>query len=239
MSELLRIGLVAEGPTDYEVIHAALNGILRTTAFTLTLLQPEATHPQAGSGWGGVLKWCHAVGQRHTGLLTQDPTLSLFDWLIIHLDADVATAAYADCGRPVELLAQHQQWRPLPCNQPCPPASDTCLALEHVLLSWLGNATADAKTILCIPAQSTGAWLASAVLDAGHPLLSTAECNIQLENGLASVRLPKTQRIKKTTVAYRQHAPSVTKQWEKVKQVCSQAALFEQQVLAQPISTGH
>jgi len=47
MSDLLRIALVAEGPTDYEIIHAALRAIL-PRPFVMTLLQPEATRPEMG-----------------------------------------------------------------------------------------------------------------------------------------------------------------------------------------------
>ncbi len=54
MSEL-HIALVAEGPTDYEVIHAALKAVL-PKPFVMTQLQPEATQPNMGAGWGGVLK---------------------------------------------------------------------------------------------------------------------------------------------------------------------------------------
>lgn len=225
MSEPLRIGLVAEGPTDYEIINAALLAVL-PVSFVMTLLQPENTQPQLGGGWGGVLKWCHASSQRHTGPLTQDPTLSLFDLLVLHLDADVAAKSYADCGPWVADSAQASGWSTLPCHQDCTPVADTCAALELVLLSWLGAATADDKTIRCIPAQSTGAWLASAVLDGMHPLLEDAECNPDLENQLA--RLPKAQRIKKTVADYRRFAPVVTAQWAKVKAVCSQAERFEQ-----------
>lgn len=236
MSELLRIGLVAEGPTDYEVINAALQAVL-PLPFHMTLLQPEPTSQSFGGGWGGVLKWCHAASQRHTGPMGQDPTLFLYDLLILHVDADVAKKAYEDCGPAVQALAQSKNWGLLPCHQPCPPASNTCLSLEEVMLSWLNPVTADTKTILCIPAQSTGTWLASAVLDPAHPLLQDPECNVSLEDRLS--QLPKKQRIRKTQLEYRRHAPSVTKKWEKVKQACSQAAMFDQHVSAQLISAGH
>ena len=45
MSEPLKIGLIAEGPTDFEVIQAALKAIL-PDPFIMTLLQPEATQPR-------------------------------------------------------------------------------------------------------------------------------------------------------------------------------------------------
>lgn len=228
MSEPLRIALVAEGPTDYEVIAAALRAMLKQP-FVMTLLQPEATQPQFGSGWGGVLKWCHTTSRRHSGPLSQDPTLSLFDLIILHLDADVAAKHYADCGPAVAEMAQTFNWKPLPCHQPCPPAADTCIALQHVLTAWLVPAKVDARTLCCIPAQSSGTWLACAVLDPAHALLQGAECNPDLEARLS--QLPKAQRIKKTVPEYRRQSVEVTSRWEQVKQLCAQAGAFERAVL--------
>jgi hypothetical protein len=224
----LRIALVAEGPTDYEVIAAALRAVL-PRPFVLTLLQPEATLPAMGAGWGGVLKWCQAAGQRHTGSLDADPTLAGFDLLIIHLDADVAHKQYADCGPAVAAMAQSLGWAPLPCSRPCPPVLDTCAQLEAVLASWLKPAEQGHKTLWCLPAQSTGTWLAAALLPADHALLAGAECNAGLESQLAL--LPKKQRVKKTILEYRCQAPVITAQWEKVKLLCSQAQMFEQALL--------
>lgn len=224
-----RIGLVAEGPTDYELINAALKAILQRP-FVLNLLQPESSLSALGGGWGGVLKWCIAAGQRHTGSLDRDPTLGLFDLLIIHLDADVALKQYADCGPALVTEANLKNWPALPCNQPCPPVVNTCTALQAVLSGWLGNAQPGNKTVLCLPAQSTGAWLVAALLPTNHVLCQGIECNPAAEDGLAT--LPKAQRVKgKSAIEYRRHAPTVDSNWAKVKAVCSQASVFEQAVL--------
>ena len=71
---MLRIALVAEGPTDYEAIQAALKAVL-PQPFVMIQLQPEATGGMMGTGWCGVLKWCQAAQQRHPGSLDADPTL--------------------------------------------------------------------------------------------------------------------------------------------------------------------
>jgi len=224
-----RIGLVAEGPTDYELINAALKAILHRP-FVLTLLHPEPSLPAVGNGWGGVLKWCDAASQRHAGSLDADPTLALFDLLIVHLDTDVALKRYADCGLGVQAMATEKAWRPLPCNQPCPPVADTCAALQTVLLNWLGHAQPGAKTVLCLPAQSTGAWLVAALMPANHALCQGLECNPAAEAGLAL--LPKAQRVKrKSVMEYRAHAPAIVRDWARVKAVCSRATVFEQAVL--------
>jgi hypothetical protein len=228
MSDPLKIALVAEGPTDFEVIQAALKAIL-PDPFIITLLQPEATQPQMGGGWGGVLKWCDAAQQRHHGSLDTDPTLMSFDVLIIHVDVDVSTGQYDNCGPAVTELAQQNKWGTLPCSQPCPPVADTVDALMMAIQSWLGGATPGDRTVFCLPAQSSGTWLAAAVLAPGHPLLAKGECDVNLENRLAT--LPKGQRIKKNKREYQVHAPSITQHWTQVKGLCTQAANFEQTVL--------
>ena len=223
----LRIALVAEGPTDYVIIEAALKAFL-PQPFILTQLQPEATKPEIGGGWGGVLKWCSMAGERFQGPIDQDPTLLGFDLLIIHLDVDVATFNYADCGEHIALLAQQKSWANLPCAQVCPPVGSTVQALQTVITSWLGQASLGG-TVLCLPAQSSGTWLAVALLDAAHPLLTNAECDITVESRLA--QLPKSQRVKKSRREYMQHAAELTNKWADVKNMCSQAGQFETAVL--------
>ena len=223
----LRIALVAEGPTDYVIIEAALKAFL-PQPFILTQLQPEATKPEIGGGWGGVLKWCSMAGERFQGPIDQDPTLVDFDLLIIHLDVDVATFNYADCGENIALLAQQKSWANLPCAQVCPPVGSTVQALQTVITSWLGQASLGG-TVLCLPAQSSGTWLAAALLDAAHPLLTNAECDITVESRLA--QLPKSQRVKKSRREYMQHAAELTNKWADVKNMCSQAGQFETAVL--------
>lgn len=225
----MRIALVAEGPTDYEVIQASLLAIL-PRSFVLTPLQPERTRPDMGTGWSGVLKWCNAAGRRHAGTLDADPTLEGFDLLIIHLDVDVTAASYEDCGPAVNEMALAHGWAALPCAQPCPPASASVQPLTDALMSWLQPAQMGAKTVLCLPAQSIGAWLAAATLPAGHALLSVAECNVQLESRLKN--LPLGQRIKKTSRDYRAAAGKVSANWAAIRAHCGQARAFEQAVLA-------
>lgn len=224
----LRIALIAEGATDYVIIEAALKAIL-PRPFIMTQLQPETTQPEMGSGWGGVLKWCYTASERFPGPVTNDPTLSGYDMVIIHLDVDVTGFSYADCGANVAQMAVDKQWQHLPVNCVCPPAENCADALIPVIESWLGTASLG-QSVLCLPAQSSGTWLAAAYLPAGHVLLANEpECNgieAQLE------RLPKQLKVKKSQREYRSKAPKITTNWNSVKQICSQALKFEQRVLA-------
>lgn len=166
----LRIALVAEGPTDFEVIQAALKAVL-AEPFVMVLLQPEATRPQLGAGWCGVVKWCREAQQRSHDQSNGDPTLVGFDLLIVHLDVDVASEQYGDCGALIENSAQASHWKSLPCVKTCPPVANTVKSLVEVIESWLGQLTSDNRLLFCLPAQSSGSWLAAAVLPSSHPLL--------------------------------------------------------------------
>lgn len=228
MSEL-RIALVAEGPTDYVIIEAALKAIL-PDPFIMTQLQPEATIPEMGNGWGGVLKWCHATSQRQAGPIDQDSTLIGYDLIIIHLDVDVAAMTYDNCGQDMSAFAQSYGWRILPCTQACPPVVDTCRELQTTLDSWLSPAHFGQHSVSCLPAQSSGTWLAAAILPTGHNLLINAECDPRVEDGLA--RLSKAERVKKTRREYQLKASRLTENWHQVKIICSQAEVFENAVRA-------
>ena len=120
-----RIALVAEGKTDQIVIESALSAIL-DQPFILTLLQPE-TSDLLGSGptrrWmGGVYRWCRqAVSMRCP--VAENPSLTGFDLILVHVDADVAGLRYEDAG--IE-----DGRTDLPCERPCPPAANSVNALR-------------------------------------------------------------------------------------------------------------
>ncbi len=226
MSEL-RIGLVAEGVTDQIVIEAALSAIL-PEPFVLQLLQPEATRPELGGGWCGVLKWCLEFRARGLARLEDDPTLELFDLIVLHLDADVADGVYDHCGAGIEALAAGLG--SLPCAEPCPPPGDTVDALEMVLLTWLGVAGTGPRTLLCFPSKSIESWLATVLLPSSRALLDDVECTPKLDVMLA--RLPLAQRVKKKQRDYNKHARKIREAWADVCMQCEQARRFHATVQA-------
>lgn len=235
MSEPLRIALVAEGPTEREVMEAALKVILAPRTFVLTQLQPEATKPEMGNGWGGVLKWSQQLADRctpHGGAVEDDPTLSIFDGVVLHLDADVANFSYNDLRPPfTNDEAAERGCMPLPCAAGCPPANVSADALFSVLLSWLRPATPGAKTVICIPAMNTGAWHAAATLPDDHPLLVNLECDNNIELRLKN--LPLALRVDKGKRESRlRAAAAVTQHWAVVTERCSRADAFQNAILA-------
>lgn len=234
MSSSLRIALVGEGPTEREVIEAALKNILAPRSFVLTQLQPEATKPEMGAGWGGVLKWClqqAARCQPNPGLIEDDPTLSAFDGVIVQLDADVATFSYADLRPPyTNAHAAARGWHPLPCATDCPPSPLLQDDLHAVLLSWLHPAIPGRKTVVCIPSMNTGAWQAAAKLPTNHVSLGRLECNPDIEDQMQvwplSVRVNKKDRRSRQAAA-----AAVAQSWRNVTAICSRAKAFEEAIL--------
>jgi len=108
MSDGLTIGIVAEGPTDHIVLEHVLSA-LTTTPMTFLTLQPDTSIGLAGAadrhggGWRGVLSWCQAATAESgtiAGYLSSAYGPKI-DFLVIHLDADVASdpdiAVERDC----------------------------------------------------------------------------------------------------------------------------------------------
>lgn len=227
MSEPLRVALVAEGPTDAIVIEAALKALL-PRPFVLTQIQPEPTHPKLGTGWGGVLRWCHDFAKRGRTRLEDDPTLPGFDLFVVHVDADVAEKSYADVSGDIADLAGQQGWPTLPNVIPCPPPTGSVGAMRACLLSWARLQAVGPKTVLCVPSKAVDAWITAATFDDGHALLNGLECDLNVETRLAA--LPKEQRIKKTAREYRARERAITKAWPTVRQRCTQAERFSTEI---------
>lgn len=228
MSEL-RIALVAEGPTDAVVIEAALTALLSLRLFSLTTLQPEPTRPKMGTGWGGVLRWCHGFPTRGPASLEDGPTLTGFDLFILHIDAHVSGASYADEGKEIETLAEKQSWPLLPDLRACPPPEGCANVMRCCRLAWTGLKAPGPKTVLCVPSTASEAWLTAAVFRTGHKLLTNLECRKDLETQLKV--LPKAEKIRKTVPQYREHKGTVTDNWDRVRKQCTQAERFSQDVI--------
>ncbi|KFJ12895.1 hypothetical protein DR66_3864 [Delftia acidovorans] len=234
MSNPLRIALVGEGTTEREVIEAALKSILAPRSFVLNQLQPEATKPDMGTGWGGVLKWCQQQAARckpNGGSIDDDPTLSTFDGVILQIDADVANFSYANLRPPyTNAEAAANNWHPLPCLTQCPPAPIPNDDVQKVLLSWLHPAVFGNKTVVCIPSMNMGTWMAAAKLPANHAYLTGLECNPNIENLMEQVTLKF--RIKKGDRKSRiAAANAVATRWKDVTFLCTRALAFEQAIL--------
>jgi hypothetical protein len=198
MSEILRIALVAEGPTDGVVIGAALRSMMKERPFVLQQIFPEGSvgFGELGSGWVGVYRWCHQSAGRGGGRLRDDALVfQNYDLLLMHLDADVAGATY-DQGS----ISPGPNDGRLPCERDCPPPSDTTNALRALLWSWCGEEAAPERAVICMPSKSTEAWVIAALFPGDGAMAEDIECYPNPERRLG--QQPKAKRVRKRTRDY-------------------------------------
>lgn len=227
MSEPLRVAMVSEGITDFIVVGAAIEAILGSRSFDLTLIQPEGSVAllgsgdagQFGGGWKGVFRWCQQSSQIP---LTREILLQTYDLLVLHLDADVGTNQ------------SEGDWPfGLPCNMPCPPANAQTDALRGIVLNWLELGTQPPQMVFCTPSKSTETWMVWLFGDNDSELKryrQTWECYSTPANRLS--QLPRHIRFTKNEAAYRAKSSEITKNWPRLAGALSQAQRFETEFLA-------
>jgi hypothetical protein len=229
MSSAVRIALVAEGITDYEVLDAAVAAILGDRPFDLKLLQPEGSVAFTGGGnaglfgggWKGVYQWCLQAAQRGGGRLSGDPLFISYDLLLLHLDADVASEDPANHKKhPVPELAGV-----LPCERPCPPPDATTNPLRQILLSWVGETQTPPKTILCTPSKSTEAWVMALFFPNDREMRKQGwECHMKPETRLG--QQPRPQRFAKNYAEYQNRKTELQAGWPIIVERLTEARRF-------------
>lgn len=224
MSKNIRIGLVAEGPTDHIVIESALSGIFGNTAhFTCSLIQPDTTPScELGGesdaslidfvnpGWSGVYKWCRGVASKGSDDIFRLAALN-FDVLIIHLDADVSRSTYeAARVTPVEAA-------PLPCAGEGEKAESITNKMEKYIKIWLEPVVIGNSTVFCIPSDNTETW--AYIWKNPNKVLTTPTRHVEDRKDLVG-------RIKKTQKEYKIIAPYIKNNWQVIEEACPRAKLF-------------
>ena len=229
MSKTVRIALVAEGVTDYEVLRAAIESMLNGRSFDLKLLQPEGSVAftgggdagPLGGGWKGVYKWCLQAAQRGGGSLSGDPLFIGYDLLVLHLDADVANEDPANQSvDPLPELAGV-----LPCAKDCPPPSATTVPLRQVLLSWAGETQTPPQTVLCTPSKSTEAWVMAIFFPNDRDMRRKGwECHPNPEGRLS--QQPAGQRFAKRQADYQSRQADLQAGWPTIAARLSESQRF-------------
>ena len=235
MSKTVRIGLVAEGITDYEVLRGAIESMLGGRSFDLKLLQPEESIAftgggdagYLGGGWKGVYKWCIQAVLRGGGRLSGDPLFIGYDLLVLHLDADVANEDPANqLFAPIPELAGV-----LPCAQNCPPPYATTNLLRKVLLSWVGENQIPLQTVLCTPSKSTEAWVMGIFFPQDREMIRRGwECHPNPERRLG--QQPVRHRFSKRQADYQSRQKGIQAGWPAIAARFSEAQRFQNDFVA-------
>lgn len=225
MSKPLRVALVAEGPTDDVVLRAAIEAIVGDQPIQFTLLQPESSAAfwGTGTGWGGVYRWCEQARDEGGSHVSGSVLFDFHDLLIVHLDADVASKKYRDDNIDDAV-------NDLPCEQPCPPCSDTTNALRKVLLRWMGETSPPSRCVLCTPSKNTETWVMAAFFPGDSVMRKKGwECYETPAARLAAQ--PLKQRIKKTVSNYRQASNDLKQAWPQVRKLNTEAKRFDDELI--------
>ena len=218
MSDVLRVALVAEGPTDRIVIQAAIEAMIPNRSFILRQIHPEesAAFGEMGTGWVGVYRWCRKAVDRRNKNDGIDPIFANFDLLLLHLDADVAGKSYTDNNVVGEA-------NDLPCELPCPPPRATTDALRVVLARWFGADPLPFQVVVCMPSKSTESWVVAAVFP-NDAAVASIECNLSVVARLGVQ--PIAKRIRKTPRDYHAVRPQITAAWPRLVASLSEAQRF-------------
>ena len=110
------IGIVAEGPRDFELIAAVIDTITNEEN-NYQMIQPEPNMiGQFGNGWKGVWKWCEDnQGKLKAYMHSLTPVLDL---LVVHMDGDVQRCekeVHCACQR--ALCDAPEETHPLTCEK--------------------------------------------------------------------------------------------------------------------------
>lgn len=217
MSSLPRVAIVAEGPTDFHILIAAVEAALGDVV--PVFVQPPADSIDAttvggdagpyGGGWKGVRRWCEAARQSGEWQAALDAN----SVLVVHVDADVADDPE------------------IAVSQPCPPPAASVDALREVVRNWIGEVD-ERRCVVCVPSKASDAWLVVALGRA----VSGIECDMNPAVGLRGVEgKPKAvsgSKPDKHARGYRRLTPAVTTEWLAVRSVCGEAARFHGELLA-------
>jgi hypothetical protein len=246
MSSALKIGIIAEGPTDKFVIEEIVDNLIADQCeFVCTLIQPQCSaafeqlNTELGTGWSGVCRCLLDMKKQSKGKkFNQHARINHFNILIIHLDVDVARQSYEKGHLPH--IDDNLPCLPIPCplssrqrNQ-CPPDCDIprrrADAIRQVVLNWIDNRIPQ-HLVFCTPAQAIDAWVFAAFFPDDKLIQrNKLECAEIPERLLKSK--PKRNRIEKTVKDYREKVVNnLSSLWSDVRRNCSEAERFSQEFL--------
>lgn len=205
----MRVGIVAEGPTDHLVLETFIAALVgQDTQF-------ERIYPDSslsfGGGWKGVRSWCTAYGRDLAAIMAAVKGAELTH-LVIHLDADVTDDP--DIG---------VIWD-------CPPPSTSCASLRAAVGGWIGMP--QPFIVIATPSRFIETWVVAA-LEPLERVRADLECDPLVDRILLRGNRLRTRagRVQKDFRRYEQMMPEVSANIAGVFE-CSEAVGFWERFLA-------
>jgi hypothetical protein len=209
---MLRIGLVAEGKSDWIVLEELIQAAHPGIDIEFERLRPDFTLvSRSPFGWKGVRAWCLENGPQ-LEILMRGVVGRPLHLLILHVDCSMAHNEQAD--------------------RPCPPALDTADALRTVITqTWLARSSLPGFLVLATPSRSSDTWVVAA-LDPPYVGRVLLECDERAEEELVGRGLlrKKQGEVKKHEARYRPLCRQMASQIDRVCQSCSEAQRFRIEV---------
>lgn len=211
MTRSLRIGVVAEGPSDRVLISRLVERLFGADVEVRAIWPQEPLTPGRPYGWRGVRSWCEEFG----------PQLDVFMNGVEGDELDLMFV-HVDCS-----MAQH-----VGARRPCPPARATADALRaEIRGAWLGLESLPETLVLVSPCQSAETWIRAA-LDTDP--VSELECRDaeEIDRWFHRNRYLRIRdgQLKKPLRRYRPLVEKTSARWTEVKALCSEARRFEDEV---------
>lgn len=225
----VRIGIVAEGPSDLVVIRTLLGKYFQikgipNVELSFVNLQPHIDNTSKSGysegGWLMVYKWCLAnPPQLRNSIFFEKPIfagdMDAFHvaGIVVHIDADI-------CSELSDLFPGKE----LPAN-PCAPE----IRGEYVksaLASWLWSdgGEIDGRHILCPAVESTEAWLVAGLSDEANPeaIEDVQRLLAQLDYSVVKGKVPpeKIKKPNKKIENYRNIAAVASIEVERIAERC-------------------
>jgi len=236
------IGVVAEGPRDFDLISALIDDITGEEN-DFQHLQPEPNaNGEFGNGWKGVWKWCESHQEYlHEFFYSVTPHL---DMLVIHMDADVSRREKeVHCWCNQSQCTANQGVHPLSCSHaiektcpielPCGNHENTPEAHAEFLKAFLCRLVGghdDLPICFVTPCDCTDAWIVAAYEDGDqieqiHDPWETVICHAPSYH---DVRIQN--RPNKSKGTYRKFIDYVVPNWSQVCSKCPQARAFDRDI---------
>lgn len=250
----ITIGLVCEGARDQEILCDLIDSFFPEEEISYKFLQPEPSllSPYY-NGWKGVLRWCgnsYEEIKKINEAIT--PKLNL---LIIQLDGDVSRdeknkqshcgCISLNCKTRAEITKEAivylencpERIADCPITYPCAnhmgiKPDQYITHLKSLIMSHLGSALS-IPVVITIPCDSIDAWIAAAYeeTDQSFELIEKPwESIIARRKTYHGIRISGSQ---KSGRVYNELRKGIIENWQKVKSRCSQAKVFESDVLSE------
>jgi hypothetical protein len=207
---MLRVGIVAEGKSDWLALEEIMRSVQPDIDFER--LRPDLTLiSRSPHGWRGVKAWCRENGSRLEALMSGVVGRPLH-LLVIH----------ADCSMAHNEEAVH----------PCPPAQATADALRMVMTgAWLGCDVLPRFVVLATPSLTMDTWVVAA-LDPPYEGQNPLECDDEAERELVRRRVLRLRdgEVKKPERQFRPLAEKMAERLDEVCAACSEAARFRREI---------